>query len=208
MAGENCLDTQLCPCLFLSPRTWTLRVFVMFALGKGEGGGERGWTIEGRDRWRLLLDGWIFHTELSRLQCDLERELWRQCPVYYRELQSTVQGGWDGKESACNTGDPGSIPGLGRSPGEGNSYPFQYSGLENSMDYTVHGVTKSQTRLRDFHFRYQVLLAKCPVKQKVFSIFFLRSSGVKKKNHETFRKDLIFGRSPNHFRGIPGGSAM
>ena len=76
------------------------------------------------------------------------------------------------------------------------------------MDYTVHGVTKSQTRLRDFHFRYQVLLAKCPVKQKVFSIFFLRSSGVKKKNHETFRKDLIFGRSPNHFRGIPGGSAM
>ena len=57
-----------------------------------------------------------------------------------------------GKESACNAGDLGSIPGLGRSPGEGISYPLQYSGLENSMDYMVHGVTKSQTRLSDFHF--------------------------------------------------------
>ena len=43
-------------------------------------------------------------------------------------------GGSDGKESACNAGDLGSIPGLGRSPGEGNSYPLQCSGLENSMD--------------------------------------------------------------------------
>ena len=42
-----------------------------------------------------------------------------------------------GKESACNTGDPGLIPRLGRSPGEGISYPLQYSGLENSMDYIV-----------------------------------------------------------------------
>ena len=46
----------------------------------------------------------------------------------------------------------GSIPGLGRSPGEGNGYLFQYSGLENSMDCIVHGVTKNQTRLSDFHF--------------------------------------------------------
>ena len=52
-------------------------------------------------------------------------------------------GGSDDKESACNEGDLGSIPGLGRSPGEGNSYPLQYSGLENSMDCIVHGVTKS-----------------------------------------------------------------
>ena len=43
-------------------------------------------------------------------------------------------GGSDGKESACNVGDLGSAPGLGRSPGEGNSYPLQYSGLKNSMD--------------------------------------------------------------------------
>ena len=57
-----------------------------------------------------------------------------------------------GKESACNAGDLGSISGLGRSPGEGQSYPLQYSGLENSMDCIVHGVAKSRTRLSDFHF--------------------------------------------------------
>ena len=45
------------------------------------------------------------------------------------------------KEFACNTGDLGLIPGLGRFPGEGKGCPFQYSGLENSMDCTVHGVT-------------------------------------------------------------------
>ena len=54
-------------------------------------------------------------------------------------------GGSAGKESACNVGDLGSIPGLGRSPGEGNSYPLQYSDLENPIDYTVHGVVKSWT---------------------------------------------------------------
>ena len=56
-----------------------------------------------------------------------------------------------GKESACNTGDPGSIPGLGRSPGEGKGYPLQYSGLENSMNYIVHRVAESRTGLSDFH---------------------------------------------------------
>ena len=45
-----------------------------------------------------------------------------------------------GKESACNSGDVGLIPGLGRFPGEGKCYPLQYSGLENSMDCTVHGL--------------------------------------------------------------------
>ena len=47
--------------------------------------------------------------------------------------------------------DLGSIPGLGKLPGEGNGYTFQYSDLENSMDCIVHGVTKNQTRLSDFH---------------------------------------------------------
>ena len=49
------------------------------------------------------------------------------------------------KESVCNVGDLGLIPGLGRYPGEGKVYPLQNSGLENSMDYIVHGVTKSWT---------------------------------------------------------------
>ena len=63
-------------------------------------------------------------------------------------------GGSAGKESTCNAGDLGSIPGWGTSPGEGIGYPLQYSGLENSTDCLVHGVTKSQTRLSDFHFQH------------------------------------------------------
>ena len=59
-----------------------------------------------------------------------------------------------GKESACNAGDLGSIPGLGRSPGAGKGYPLQYSGLENSMDCIVHGVAKSGTQLGDFRFTW------------------------------------------------------
>ena len=55
-----------------------------------------------------------------------------------------------GKESSCNAGDPGWIPGLGRSAGEGNSYPLQYSGLENSIQSMW--FTKSWTRLSNFHF--------------------------------------------------------
>ena len=54
------------------------------------------------------------------------------------------------KESTCNAEDLVSIPGLGRSPGEGKGYPLQYSGLENSMDSIVHGVAKSRTRLSSF----------------------------------------------------------
>ena len=50
-----------------------------------------------------------------------------------------------GKEAACNVGDLGSIPGLGRSPGEAKGYAIQYSGLENSLNCIVHGVAKSQT---------------------------------------------------------------
>ena len=61
-----------------------------------------------------------------------------------------------GKESACNAGDPGLIPGLGRSAGEGKGYPLQYSGLENSMDSIVHRVAKSQTQLSDLHFNYSL----------------------------------------------------
>ena len=55
-----------------------------------------------------------------------------------------------GKESACNAGDQGLIPGLGRSPGEGKGYPLQYPGLENS----VYGVANSQTQLNEFHFHF------------------------------------------------------
>ena len=63
-------------------------------------------------------------------------------------------GGSVVKNLSANAGDIdlGSIPELGRSPGEGKGYPLQYSGLENSTDCIVHGVAKSRTRLNDFHF--------------------------------------------------------
>ena len=61
-----------------------------------------------------------------------------------------------GKESACNAGDPGSVLGSGRSPGEGKGHPLQYSGLENSMDCILRGVTKSRTRLSNLQ------LHSCP----------------------------------------------
>ena len=83
------------------------------------------------------------------------RKIFRvDCPGFESQLCHLLgfPGGSESKESACNAGDLGSMPGSGRSPGEGNGYPFQYSCLENPMDRgtwqaTVHGVTKSQTRL-------------------------------------------------------------
>ena len=59
------------------------------------------------------------------------------------------------KESAYNVGDLGLVSQLERYPGEGKGYSLQYSGLENSMDYIVHGVAKSQTRLRNFHYGWE-----------------------------------------------------
>ena len=74
--------------------------------------------------------------------------------TYHSHLSWGFPGGSVDKESTCNEGDPGSIPGSGRSPGEGNNIPLQYSYLENSVDRgawwaTVHGVAKNQTQLSD-----------------------------------------------------------
>ena len=79
--------------------------------------------------------------------------------------------GLAGKESTCNAGDLGLIPGLGRSAGEGKGYPLQYSGLENSMDYTVCGVTKSWTQLSHFHFT--LLASICYLVMSNFLIYSL-----------------------------------
>ena len=87
--------------------------------------------------------GFHFFTEPSE-------DGWLTKDVLTDELPPQLCGS-AGKESAYNAGDLGSIPGLGKSPGEGKGYPFQYSGLENSMEHTVHGVTKSRTWLSDFH---------------------------------------------------------
>ena len=75
------------------------------------------------------------------------------CVYVYMHTYIYILGfpcGSAGKETACNAGDHGLIPGLGRSPGEGKGYPLQYFGLENSVDCIVHWVTKSWTGLSDF----------------------------------------------------------
>ena len=66
-----------------------------------------------------------------------------------------------GKESPCEVEDLGSIPGLGKSPGEGKGYPLEYSGLESSMACIVHGVAKSWTRLSDLHFHFSLWYFMC-----------------------------------------------
>ena len=82
-----------------------------------------------------------------------------------------------GKESACNGGDLGSIPGLGRSPGEGKGYPFQYSGLifQYSMDCIVHGVTKNQTQLSGFHLLESMYVLTAKIKLKMIDLTILKS---------------------------------
>ena len=94
---------------------------------------------------KILLHIWWRNQKLCR-QANIKR---------IQHHQASFGGGSDGKASAYNAGDPGSIPGSGRSPGEGNGTPLQYSCLENPMDRgawwaTIHGVAKSQTRLNDF----------------------------------------------------------
>ena len=69
-----------------------------------------------------------------------------------------------GKESACNAGDLGLIPGLRRSPGEGKGYPFHYSGLENSMDCIVHGIAELDTTVTFKHVLKAMVFSNSPFK--------------------------------------------
>ena len=84
-----------------------------------------------------------------------------------------------GKKSTCHVGYLGFIPGMGRSPGAVDSYPLQYSGLENSMDCIVHGVAKHWTWLSNFHFHDYVVFYHFfhPIFNLIFSIFSLWYSG-------------------------------
>ena len=86
--------------------------------------------------------------------------IWASINTNYSWLSSQdFPCGAAGKESACNVGDLGLIPGLGRSPGEGHGNPLQYSGLENFMECLVHEVAQSWTRLSDFHSPFLSLMA-------------------------------------------------
>ena len=113
------------------------------------------WQIEGEKVDAVT--HFIFLGSKITVDGDCSHEI-KRCLLLERKAMTNLNSvlgfprGSAGKESTCNAGDLGSIAGLGRSPGEGNSYPLQYSGLENSMDCIVNGVAKSQTRLRNFHF--------------------------------------------------------
>ena len=108
---------------------------------------------------------WLKNKDVNSSKC-----LASSCSV------ASFPGSSAGKESTCNAEDSVLIPGLGRSPGEGNSYPLQYTGLENSMDCIVHEVAKSQTWLSNFHFHKLLLhgvetevqssLTTCPSSQR------------------------------------------
>ena len=91
---------------------------------------------EGGEIYDEELAGEIMEAESHRLP-SASRRPWKASGIMkseYKGLRTGFPGGSDGKVSACNVRDPGSIPGLGRSPGEGNGNPLQYSCLENSMD--------------------------------------------------------------------------
>ena len=90
-----------------------------------------------------LLAVWQTQVQSLGWEDPLEKEKATHSSILELPLRSA------GKKSTFDPGDLGSVPGLGRSLGEGKSYPVQYSGLEKSMDCIVHGVAKSQTRLRD-----------------------------------------------------------
>ena len=101
-------------------------------------------TKWGREKWHQMCNLYMVPYILASVQ-------WERHFIIFFWLLGFPCGS-AGKESACNVGDLGSVPRLGRFPGEGKGNPLQYSGLENSMDCVVHGVAKNQARLNNFHF--------------------------------------------------------
>ena len=99
---------------------------------------------------------WVYHNLSGSVIPPLLSSSRVSCPFAF----PCFPGGSAGKESAHSGGELGSIPGLGRSSGEGKGYPLQYSDLENSMDCIVHRVAKSWTQLSDFHFHFQILMSQ------------------------------------------------
>ena len=107
--------------------------------------------------WCSVLDAYTLKIAISS---------WRTDPLLFCNVPlygSCVKAGSSLlKNLPPNAGDAGSVPGLGRSPGEGNGNPLQYCGLENSKDCIIHGVAKGRTRLNDFHFTSSLLPWEIP----------------------------------------------
>ena len=136
-----------------------------------------------------LLQGkvWPGRAELQGVK-KMGRRLGNQPRQRFPQQCKKCFSGSAGKESSCNAGDLGSIPGLGRSPGEGKGYPLQNSGLENSVDCIVHGVSKSWTGLSDFHWKcYWNLftISSSKIEETLWAIseaFYIQSSHFTKCN--------------------------
>ena len=115
-------------------------------------------------------------------------------------------GGSAGKESTCNLGDLGSIPGLGRSPGEGKGYSLQYSGLESSMDFIVHGFAKIWTQLSDFlsciHWVDDAILLCHPLSPSSPALDFPRSRSWFFPDHEVICRNKNNNTCENFFNLI------
>ena len=118
--------------------------------------------------------------------------------MIYKKLNMNFTSGSAGKESACNAGHLGLIPGLGRSSGEGKGNPLQYSGLENSVGCIVHGVTKSWMWLNDFHFTSYIYM-------KYIYIFTIQW----KRRLLSQTKENLFHKSPQEMaaHNLPRGEA-
>ena len=124
------------------------------ALGRPRGIGWRG-RWEGGLRWGIHVYPWLIHVNVWQKPLQYCKVISLQLIKKYILKKKSKHGfphSSVGKESTCNAGDPCLISELGRSPGEGKGYPLQCSGLENSMDCIVHGVTESRTGLSNFHF--------------------------------------------------------
>ena len=119
----------------------------------------RNFSVPSIQYWAFKYAFHLDNTIDAESECNGEKFEWEKPKpgIFYPPVNTLgCSSGSAGKEFACNAGDLGSISGLGWSPGEGNGYPLQYSGLENSMDFIVHGVTKSPTWLSDFHFHFKI----------------------------------------------------
>ena len=138
----------------------------------------------------------LFESDLVRYT-NMEMTVRNEEIYTYRSPEMGFPCGSAGKESACNAGDPGSIPGFRTSSGEGKGYPLQYSDLENSTDCIVHGVAKSQTWLRDLPFHLQCSAQGMSSLTLSATLFLLdRESGEKKSSRIPH-----MGKNP----GQPGG---
>ena len=116
-----------------------------------------------QSQWRALLLVWSKISIRLEIRISVKTGISIEIGISIKKIFATIghgQAGSEVKVSTWNARDPGSIPGLGRSSGEGNGNPLQYSCQENPMEggtwqATVHGITKSRTRLRDFTFTFQ-----------------------------------------------------